>query len=159
MIRPVIKMRWKKLDTEAILGTLATEIAAELNELKVPIKAVVARNIGTQYFTLRDLRMLQHPYRVGGPGRPGGLPAGVVNRQSGEFYRSIRVRGPLISKNRVLITLYSSGDKEKGGWLLEGTKRMKGRPWTVHLEKEVDKVIMPVLDRLTYLNKRLKVKV
>jgi hypothetical protein len=160
VITPAIKFRWTKMNTEAILGRLAVEIAQGLSELKVPIKSVIARNVGTQYFTLSDLARLGHPYRLGGGGRPGGLPAGVVNRQSGEFYRSIVVRGPLISKDRILITVFSRGEKEKGDWLLTGTGRMRGRSWTTQLNKEIQAVIMPAMARIAAgMRTRLRVKV
>ena len=121
--------------------------------------SVIDRNIGTQYFSLEALKQLRHPYRIGGGGRPGGLPAGVVNRQSGNFHKSIIIRGPLLlGKDRVAITVFSRGDKIKGDWLLEGTSRMMGRPWTSHLRTEIYKIAIPIINK-TMKSMRLRVKV
>jgi hypothetical protein len=128
-----------------------------LAQLKEPIQEVLNRNIGTQYFTLSDLRQMGHPYKIGGSGRPGGLPIGIINRQSGEFYHSLIIRGPLaISRNRVSITVYSRGEKPLGNWLLSGTNKMQSRPWTKHLRTEIFKIIAPAISSL---EKRIRLRV
>ncbi len=130
-----------------------------LARLKEPIREVLERNVGTQYFSLTDLRKIGHPYKVNGPGRPGGLPAGVINRQSGGFFESLVLRGPLLlGKDRISITVYSRGEKALGNWLLSGTDRMKGRPWTKHLRTEIFKVTAPAIAALER-RIRLRVKV
>ena len=166
MIKPTINIRWKRLNTEAILKQLQTITLQNLRELKIPIQAVIERNVGTQYFSLEALKHLNHPYRSGmsksnpgrGSGRPGGLPRGVINRQSGDFYHSIVTRGPIIVGDKVTITVYSRGDKIKGDWLLQGTRRMIGRPWTSHLRHELYAVLDPLITKLMK-TMRLRVKV
>ena len=128
-----------------------------LARLKGPIQEVLVRNVGTQYFSLANLKQIGHPYRIGGPGRPGGLPAGVVNRQSGEFFQSLIIRGPIpLSGDRIALMVYSRGEKPLGNWLLSGTNRMKGRPWTKHLRTEILKVTAPII---AGMGKRLRLRV
>ena len=152
------KVRWTKLPIDAIMQQIETLEIETLSSLKEPIRAVLERNVGTQYASLAALKSMGHPYRIGGPGRPGGIPAGVVNKQSGGFFASFRIRGPLvISGDRVTISVYNTGGyKVLGGYLAEGTDRMKGRPWAAHLETEIFKVANPAI---TALQKRLKLKV
>jgi hypothetical protein len=152
------KVRWTKLPIERIIQQIEAVEIETLSSLKEPIRAVIERNVGTQYYSLAALKNMGHPYRIGGPGRPGGLPAGVVNMQSGGFFASFRIRGPLVaSGNRITISVYNTaGYKVLGGYLAEGTERMKGRPWATHLETEIFKVTSPVI---AALQKRLKLKV
>lgn len=154
------KVRWTKLPIDQILQQITALEMETLSSLKGPIKDVIERNIGTQYFSLAELKAMHHPYRIGGPGRPGGIPAGVVNLQSGDFYSSIVLRGPLkLGQDQVAITVYSRGEKELGGWLLNGTHGkhpMQGRPWTNHLRTEIFKVAAPAI---AALEKRLRLRV
>lgn len=151
------KVRWTKLPIEQILQQVAAMELETLTALKAPIKQVIERNVGTQYYSLLALKSMGHPYKVGGPGRPGGVPAGVINRQRGDFYRSIVLRGPLkLSRDRLAITVYSRGEKELGDWLLGGTGRMRGRPWTSHLRTEIFQVAVPAI---AALQRRLRLRV
>jgi hypothetical protein len=134
----------------------AIELGA-LMKLKEPIREIIDRNVGTQYYSLANLRLMDHPYKVRGSGRPGGLPAGVVNRQSGVFSRSLRIRGPLLlGRDRISITVFSRGEKPLGNWLLTGTGRMRGRPWTSQLRTEIYKIMAPII---ATLGKRMRLRV
>lgn len=156
MIAPTIRVKWTRLNTAKILQEIRAVELTTLAQLKGPIKEVIDRNIGTQYFSLNDLANLGHPYKLGGSGRPGGIPAGVVNKQSGDFHRSLILRGPRATQDRITITVYSRGNKILGDWLLTGTGRMKGRPWTKHLRTEIYQVVMPVINTV---NRRLRLRV
>lgn len=156
MIAPTIRVRWTRLNTAAILQKVRAVELTTLAQLKGPIQEVIDRNTGTQYFSLKDLANLGHPYRLGGSGRPGGIPAGVVNKQSGNFHRSLILRGPLATQDRITITVYSRGEKMLGDWLLTGTERMKGRPWTKHLRAEIYQVVTPIISTI---NRRLRLRV
>ncbi len=156
-MKPTIRVRWTKLPVDKIVEQVTRIELESLVALKGPIQQVIQRNVGTQYFTLADLKRMGHPYKVGGDGRPGGLPSGVINRQSGGFYESLIIRGPLLlGRDRVAITVYSRGDKVLGDWLLTGTGRMKGRPWTSHLRTEIFKVVSPVI---AAMEKRIRLRV
>jgi hypothetical protein len=158
-MQPTIHVRWTKLPVERIIQQVTMLEMETLAQLKKPIQEVLDRNVGTQYFSLADLRKLGHPYRIGGSARPGGIPTGVINRQSGEFHRSLVIRGPLIlGRDRVSITVYSRGEKSLGGWLLSGTDKMRGRPWTKHLRTEIYKIVVPALLKLER-RIRLRIKV
>ena len=152
------KVRWTKLPIARIIEQIEAVEIETLSSLKEPIRAVIERNVGTQYFSLAALKSMGHPYRIGGPGRPGGIPAGAVNRQSGGFFASFRIRGPLsVSGDRITISVYNTGGyKVLGGYLAEGTERMQGRPWATQLESEIFKVVSPVI---AGMQKRLKLKV
>ena len=62
----------------------------------------------------------------------------------------------VISRDRIAITVYSSGEKGLGEWLLSGTSKMKGRPWVSHLRTEIYKITAPAI---TAMGKRLRLRV
>jgi hypothetical protein len=153
-----IKVKWTKLNVDAIVRQAEAVEKDAMRAAKAMVRSVLVRNIGTQYFDLWQLHKLGHPYGYGRSGRPGGIPAGVVNRQSGRFYRDFFIRGPLHTGKRISITVGQNGwGQIQGEWLAAGTDRMRGRPWQKHLQKEISKVVRPYLFKT--LNERLRLTV
>jgi hypothetical protein len=103
------------------------------------------------------LRGLGHPYAHHGSGRPGGLPAGIVNRQSAGFYKSFFVRVAHTGKRVSMIVGQTGAEQMQSLWLTEGTTRMRGRPWQAHLRAEIAQVVRPYL--MKTLSDRLKLTV
>lgn len=155
-MRLTAKIRWKRLSADAIIRQVEVLEMEVLASAKAMVAEIIERNVGTQYFTLPMLAKMGHPYSLKGNGRPGGLPKGVVNKQGGDFYESISVRGPLNTGKRISIYVKST-NSEKSDWLLTGTDRMQGRPWNSHLKKELRAVVGPYIKR--QLQQRLKLTV
>ena len=147
------KTKFTGLPIDQILQQITAEEMEVLRPLKGVIQQILVENIGTQYFSLADLKVMHHPYKIGGPG---GTPKGMVNLQTGEFFSSLIIRGPLAGRDRNTITIFSRGGKELGNWLLYGTKRMQGRPWTMNLYTKITKATDAATAELT---KRLRVRV
>jgi hypothetical protein len=157
-MNPTVKARWTKLDVDAIVKQVEADEAVILQQARTMAKEILDRNIGTQYYSLPALAAMGHPYGWHGSGRPGGLPAGVVNRQSGEFRDSFIVR--VTVAKRTTLTIYQSGMRTLGIWLREGTHgkhAMRGRPWEQHLRNELARTVIPFID--TNLKRRLRLRV
>lgn len=153
-----IKVKWTRLDANKLMRSVEAESKSALESARTMARSVLIRNIGTQYFDLRQLRAMGHPYsRIHGMGRPGGIPLGVVNRQSGGFYESFFIRVAYTGRRYSLLVGQNGPEQAQGNWLLEGTIRMRGRPWQKYLRSEIAKVVRPYLQ--TRLNERLKLTV
>lgn len=153
-----IKVRWKKPSIENIIAQTEAKQMSVLASGKVMANEIVRKSIGTQYFSLAALKALKHPYSLRGSGRPGGIPAGVVNRQSGRFAKSLFVRGPYKTSYRIALQVMQTGDAQDIGALLaRGSSRMQGRPWQAYLKRELHRLISPYIKN--GLAQTLKVKV
>jgi len=156
-----LKATWSRLKTEDIMKQIEEGQLVTMKQLVPEFQKVLKKNVGTRYFSLAQLKAMGHPYgtKPGDTGRPGGLPAGVVNYQSGQFYNSFRVLGPRRSAGR--IGIYISFTGESIGRLLEEgdpMHRMRGRPWRTHLNRELSK-LRPAVETLLERNLRIRIKV
>jgi len=152
-----IKVRWTRLNVQALMQAVETETDSAIEGARKLARSLLIRNMGTQYFTLKQLRGLKHPYSYHGSGRPGGLPAGIVNKQTGGFYQSFFVRVAHTGKRVSLVVGQTGGEQMQGFWLTKGTTRMRGRDWQGHLRSEMARTIRPYL--AATLNERLKLTV
>ena len=153
-MKMTINSKFTGLPMDKILQEVNAIEMEALVPMKAAIQEVLVKNVGTQYFSLAELKALKHPYRIGGPG---GMPKGIVNLQTGGFFASFRIRGPLAGRDRNTVTVYNTGGyKVLGEWLLYGTKRMQGRPWAINLYTEIYKVTEPFMAEMT---KRLRLRV
>lgn len=157
MVDLTIKVRWTKLNVNRMMSAVEAEAVSALNGARSLARSILIRNIGTQYFSLQQLRGLGHPYSWFGSGRPGNLPAGIVNRQSGGFYQSFFIRVAPTGKRVSLLVGQTGPEQMQGLWLSEGTSRMRGRNWQGHLRAELARVIRPYIAK--NLEQRLKLTV
>lgn len=140
-------VRYTKLNKTALLNEVEQIETDVLAQAKILAQKVIERNIGTQYFSLPQLEAMGHPYsRRHGSGRPGGIPAGIVNKQTGAFLESFVARGPMKMGPRIGITVHQTGNMEAlGRELFTGNHRLRGRPWPAHLKKELTQVMVPFI--------------
>ena len=158
-----LKAKGTRLDTSSLMKEIEESQITTLKQLAPMFEKVIKRNVGTRYFSLAQLKAMGHPYgtKPQDTGRPGGLPAGVVNYQSGGFYNSFKILGPRRSPGRVGIYISLTGRGESLGKLLEEgdpKHRMRGRPWQEHLNRELLK-LKPAVDALLQRNLRVRIKV
>lgn len=115
-----------------------TEIEA-LNAVRPVVDDILRKTVGTRYFSLATLRKMGHPYKNRAPG---GLAPGIINVQSGEFFRAFRITGPVITGQRV--TLYVENDSWKADMLLS-PPNMIPRPWKSYLMWHLQRALTPKL--------------
>lgn len=156
-IRVHIKARWKKLDVPQLMRAVEIDSKNALQAARGMARSVMIRNIGTQYFDLVQLRALGHPYSQQGTGRPGGLPKGIVNKQSGGFYESFYIRLAYTGTRYSMIVSQTGAERMQGNWLALGTRHMRGRPWQAQLRSDIAKVVRPYL--MKTLNTQLRLTV
>lgn len=114
---------------------------ATLQAAKPYINDVLRFCVGTRYYSLKQLAQMGHPYANG---TPGGLHAGVINVQSGEFFRGFRLVGPEVSKSKAV--LYVTNQSWKATPLLSGFGgKMVARPWDTYLMWHLQRALMPKL--------------
>lgn len=123
---------WKGFDQQAIIAQLERNQIAALQASVPLIESTLLTTVGTQYYSLLQLRKLGYPYKVGG--RPP-MPPGVINKQSGQFFRSIRVVGPTKIGSLIVIQVYSVD--EDRAWQLAGTPREIPRPYKALLQSRL----------------------
>jgi hypothetical protein len=152
-----IKVRWTKLDANRLMAAVEGEAISAMEGARKLARSILIRNVGTQYFSLEQLRGLGYPYSHRSSSRPGNLPDGIVNRQSGGFYKSFFIRVAPTGKRVSLLVGQSGAEQMQGLWLQEGTTRMRGRNWQRQLRLEMARVIRPYLAKT--LNERLKLTV
>lgn len=87
-----------------------------------------ARALSGGPYTLAMLRAMGHPYARRNPKPP--MHSGIINRQSGRFYKSWAARSPRVTGDGIASGL--SNRAPYSGYLGSGTKRMIKRP-TVEL--------------------------
>lgn len=153
------KVRWTRFNYENVAEQVEAVALEALKELKPVLWDVLEKNVGTQYASLAELRQMGHPYRIGGSGRPKGIPRGVVNRQSGEFFSGFKIHGPQRRGRYVSISVVVA-DSEKGKKLEHGDPEhnMQGRPWQEHLQAQMRKAVGPAIRRLER-TLRIRVKI
>jgi hypothetical protein len=111
-----------------------------LNAARPVIDEVIRYVVGTRYYDLKSLAKMGHPYATHAPG---GLHPGIINVQSGEFFKSFRMIGPEITKTKAV--LYVSCSSWKGNLLLAGGGRMIPRPWDTYLMWHLQRALKPKL--------------
>lgn len=112
-----------------------------LNIVKPVIQSVLIATVGTQFYSLTQLRQLGHPYSILHPAPP--MPPGVINRQSGRFFESIVVTSPVRIGTRVVLSVYA-GDQERVDQLIKGGRSIP-RPYVLLLQarmrRQVDRAL------------------
>jgi len=114
-----------------------------LNAAKPVVNEVIRFVVGTRYYDLKTLARMGHPYATHAPG---GLNPGVINVQSGEFFRSFRITGPEVTRSRT--TIFVSNSSWKGDLLIAGGGRMIPRPWDTYLMWHLQRALRPKLGAL-----------
>lgn len=93
----------------------------------------IARELSSGKFSSFQLRMMGHPYRIGGV--PPADPA-IINRQTGRFYHGWRVLPPRKSESGILTQLVNESPYAR--YLLRGTSRMIARPILVRIRERAE---------------------
>lgn len=113
--------------------------ADTLNAAKPIINEVLRFVVGTRYYSLKALAKMGHPYATHAPG---GLNAGIINVQSGEFFKSFRLLGPVVTGTRAI--LYVTTSSWKASLLIAGGK-MIPRNWNTYLMWHLQRALRPKL--------------
>lgn len=157
-----INVKWNKTAAAAILKQIEAGAIATLAELRPEVDKIIKKSVGTEYYTLKQLAQMGHPYSDRhGNGRPGGLPAGVVNKHKGEFYEGFHVRMVTSAKRVGLYVSLEGGRAEELGMKLkEGDPQhhMIGRPWDAHLKKQLA-ALRPAVEKLAEKYLRIRIKI
>jgi hypothetical protein len=157
-----INVKWNKLSMAHVLQQIEEGAVATLAQVRPEVEEIIKKSFGTEYYTLKQLAQMGYPYSDRhGTGRPGGLPAGVVNRHKGEFYQGFKIRLTKTEKRVGLyVTLEGGRAEELGEKLLHGDPEhhMMGRPWDTHLRKQLG-TLRPVIEQLAGKYLRIRVKI
>lgn len=136
------KVRWKPPNLEAFFAQLDAGEEAALEEVRVNVQQIIKITVGTQYFTLQQLRAMRHedngvlrgPYSLVSQ-RPPMFP-GVINAQSYDFYNSIQPTPP-IRENGIMMMGFISTDMTMAGNLMAGSYRMMKRDFRGLLQARI----------------------
>lgn len=122
---------WKGLNIPAIMDQYTSAQMEALEEMRPVITEILMSTVGTQYYDLKELRMMGYPYRVGG--HPP-LPLGIISKQSGRFLEAMHIVGPTRIGDLVVLQLLNL-DEERA-WQLKGggDSRMPPRPYKVLMQ-------------------------
>jgi len=123
-----------------------------LAEVRPLVYEVLIKCVGTQYYSLAALKQMGHPYKKRAPG---GLNPGVINVQSGEFFRAFKIEGP--TRSGSALTLWVDNYSWKAVLLIDAP-RMISRPWNTYLMWNLQRAITPVLGKLLAKNIKLRWK-
>lgn len=139
---------------QAFLADFREAQRAALIDVKAFAQEIVKDTVGTQYYSLATLRKMHHPYSVTTPLPP--MPPGVINLQSGAFYRSLHWLNPVSSGQGSATIQFYSSDEEKSGWLVGGNGRMMARPYDALLRQRIYRGITRQLDAAIRNHARVK---
>jgi len=131
--------RVPKLELNKVWSSVVQAEVDTLASIRPVVDDILVKNVGTQYYSLAALKKMGHPYKNRAPG---GLAPGIINVQSGDFFRSFRLTGPTISGQQVI--LYIENDSWKGEMLLH-PHNMIARPWESYLMWHLQRAIAPRL--------------
>lgn len=147
-----VRVEHTKLDISAILREAETAERVALQQVLPLVREVMLATVGTRYYSLHQLAAMGHPY---GYGRTPPMHPGVINKQSGDFYRGFIVAGPVHSGNQ--LSIFVSSTDSKSDMLLSGRGRMIARPYDRLLQWKLSRVIAPVLG--SAMSAAIKIKV
>jgi hypothetical protein len=125
-----------------------------LREVRPIVQETIAKIVGTQYYSLASLRKMGYPYKSRSPG---GLHPGIINVQSGKFFKAFRITGPVRAGRRV--TIWVENDNPLGDLLERGTSRMIKRPWRSYLMWNLNRAISPILGPIIAKNIKIREKI
>jgi hypothetical protein len=131
--------RVPKLELNRLWKGIQQAESETLEAIKPIVNEILVKNVGTQYYSLAALKRMGHPYKNRAPG---GLAPGIINVQSGEFFRSFKLTGPVASGQRM--TLYIENNSWKAEMLLH-PGNMIPRPWDSYLMWHLQRAITPKL--------------
>ncbi len=126
-----------KLDPNIFEQQLQDELMFAMNEIGPILDAVIKENVGTQYYSLADLKKMGHPYSIAHPHPP--MNPAIINFQTGEFYESTKRMPPV--KEGSIIKTYIVCESWKTDMLTTGTDRMMLRPWMTWLQWNLSRVV------------------
>lgn len=129
-----------KLELNRVWQDIQQAEKETLNAARPVIDEVIRFCVGTRYYSLQTLAKMGHPYASG---TPGGLHPGIINVQSGEFFRGFRILGPEVDRSKAV--LYVTNQSWKAGLLLAGNGRMIPRPWDTYLMWHLQRALRPKL--------------
>lgn len=105
-----------------------------LQSAKPGIESVINIHAGgTSYYKLTKG---YHPFsRV-----TGSVTTSFISKQTGAFRSSIKLIGPILSGNKIIMTLIIEDNfqAKKARWLDVGTSRMLGRNWILSLREKIE---------------------
>ena len=144
-------LSWKGFDRAAYLQRFTEAQADALQEIQPILMEILTTTVGTQYYDLKTLRKMGHPYSIGGHAP---LPLGIINKQSGRFLEAMRIIGPTRIGDLVVLQLINM-DEERA-WQLKGggDSRMPPRPYKVLLQ---DRLRRQAAQKLTAALVKVKV--
>lgn len=119
------------------------QVYAAMSSVIPMIEQEMVTCLGTQYYSLLQLKAMGHPYSRSHPNPP--TPPGVINRQTGEFFAGLSVRAPKASGSLIMLQIVSRS--WKSDLLLHGTARMIDRPYDRELKKRLDSVVPNIIKR------------
>jgi hypothetical protein len=122
-------LEFRPLNRREIMDRITSEQMAALVTMEPVISGIITETIGTQYYTLEDLRKMKYPYRVGG--QPP-MPPGVINMQTGRFFKATRITGPTRIGDLVILQVINM-DEDRARQLA-GTESEIARPYKVLLQ-------------------------
>ena len=128
-----------KLELNRLWSSVVQAEVDTLASIRPIVNDILVKNVGTRYYSLAALEKMGHPYKNRAPG---GLAPGVINVQSGEFFRAFRITGPTLSGQRVI--LYIENNSWKAEMLLHPTN-MIPRRWESYLMWHMQRAITPRL--------------
>jgi len=129
--------QYSRFNTQQVLSGLTKQQTRALDNTKAAIEQVLLATIGTQYYSLAQLRLMKHPYRHGGTPP---LPPGIINKQRGDFYAGTVIIGPTRIGEKVVIQVVNM--REDYAAYFAGTGRMVRRPYKLLLQSRLRRVIM-----------------
>jgi len=119
-----MKVRFDGLNKSQIMRELEAHEEREVAGLRPIVQSVLQVTMGTQYFSTDALVRMGNPYRIGGSPP---LAAGIINKQTGGFYSSLRTIGPTKLATLVAIRVFSE-DEERAQYM-DGTENQIPRPY------------------------------
>lgn len=114
---------------------LGAHVAKRAGTLVAPAAMAVARKWSSGGWSLAELRLAGHPYRVGGPNP---LDPSLINSQRGIFRDTWRTERPNVAKmaTNTGTSLYLVNDSPEAEFMA-GTTRMIERPVAQSIEDEL----------------------
>lgn len=133
----------QRTDTGRFVNALNDTVLREMQSLMPVIREEVKKAVGTQYYSLQQLKQMGHPYGLLNPSPP--LPPGIINRQSGEFYNNMIIAPPRIVRDRITISIDAQSWKRD---MLLHPSRMIARPYDIYLHQRLKRIIAPLMNRM-----------
>lgn len=131
-----------KFNIEEIIQDVVALQEKALLEVRNVAEEILKETVGTQYFNLEELTEMGHPYSAKHPNPP--TPRGVVNLQTGEFYKTFHITFPQYVGGQVFFNVIQE-PSEEGEWLEDGKGGMVPRPYARLIQDRLNRILEKVL--------------